>query len=327
MDMKQLLRYAGNTDQLYGVRRCTLEDGSAKGTSIIEVTTAGGLQVDILVDMGFDIGNVRYKGVNVGFLSKNGYDSTARFSAGDGEFLKTFPGGFLYTCGLRTTGPPNTDNGEYHPLHGRIRGAAASQISTSVCDDHIIVSGVLRETSLFGHCFELHRSIKFPIWGSSIYVADAIKNLTPKTEEFALLYHINLGFPLISEHAHLVLSEDTKTTPRTEHAAKDIQTACCFTEPVDGFEEQVYFHDVPTPTVRVENSLLNMTAELSWTKDTLPVLAQWKSMASGDYVLGLEPTNTYIMGRSAERENGTLKSIGAFGEVRTGFEFHMMGLK
>jgi hypothetical protein len=35
-------------------------------------------------------------------------------------------------------------------------------------------------------------------------------------------------------------------------------------------------------------------------------------MASGDYVLGLEPTNCYIMGRQEERRNGTLPVLGAF---------------
>ena len=51
---------------------------------------------------------------------------------------------------------------------------------------------------------------------------------------------------------------------------------------------------------------------LSWSGDTLPILSQWRSMASGDYVLGLEPTNSYIRGRHDERENGTLPVIKAF---------------
>jgi hypothetical protein len=38
-------------------------------------------------------------------------------------------------------------------------------------------------------------------------------------------------------------------------------------------------------------------------------------MASGDYVLGLEPSNTYIMGRHDERENGTLPVLKAFESI------------
>ncbi len=35
-------------------------------------------------------------------------------------------------------------------------------------------------------------------------------------------------------------------------------------------------------------------------------------MRSGDYALGIEPANMYIMGRQAERVNGTLPRIAPF---------------
>lgn len=58
---------------------------------------------------------------------------------------------------------------------------------------------------------------------------------------------------------------------------------------------------------------VNMT--ISWSGDTLPILSQWRSMASGDYVLGLEPTNCYISGRREERENGTLPVLKAWESI------------
>lgn len=69
--------YVCHPQQLYTLRRVRVSEGKAKGTEIIEVSTAGGLQVDILPDAGLDIGQVRYKGTNVTFISKNGYDSPA----------------------------------------------------------------------------------------------------------------------------------------------------------------------------------------------------------------------------------------------------------
>jgi hypothetical protein len=39
-------------------------------------------------------------------------------------------------------------------------------------------------------------------------------------------------------------------------------------------------------------------------------------MAGGDYALGLEPTNCFIMGRKLERENGTLPVLKAFESVK-----------
>ena len=49
--------YVCHPQQLYTLRRVRVSEGKAKGTEIIEVSTAGGLQVDILPDAGLDIGN------------------------------------------------------------------------------------------------------------------------------------------------------------------------------------------------------------------------------------------------------------------------------
>ena len=89
---------------------------------------------------------------------------------------------------------------------------------------------------------------------------------------------------------------------------------------MDGLEEQVFFHLVPEEEglgrVRLYNPTLGFGAEVTWTKDTLPIMAQWKCMRSGEYVLGIEPTNSYVMGRSAERENGTIGLLQPFESKR-----------
>ena len=50
--MDEALRrgYIGNPRQLNGMRRVTLAEGRARGCTVIEVTTASGLQADILPD-------------------------------------------------------------------------------------------------------------------------------------------------------------------------------------------------------------------------------------------------------------------------------------
>ena len=56
--MHELLKsgYVCHPQQLYTLRRVTITEGKAGGTQIIEVCTAGGLQVDLLPDAGLDIG-------------------------------------------------------------------------------------------------------------------------------------------------------------------------------------------------------------------------------------------------------------------------------
>ena len=65
--MEEILKsgYVCHPQQIYTLRRVTVAEGKAKGTEIIEVATVGGLQVDILPDTGLDIGQVRFKGVEI----------------------------------------------------------------------------------------------------------------------------------------------------------------------------------------------------------------------------------------------------------------------
>lgn len=313
--------YIGNPQQICSLRRVELREGKAKGTEIIEVCTADGLQVEVLPDTGLDIGQVRYKGVNISWMSKNGYDGPAAFIPYEDEFVHTFPGGLLYTCGLRSAGPANRDNGEWHPLHGRYHGLQAERVCVDIEDDEIVVKGTVRETALFGHALELRRTIRIPAMGARITVEDELTNLTPRDEETMQIYHCNFGYPMLSEQAKLILPEQRRTTPRTEFARTGLGHECTFVEPVDGEEERVFFHEDMEPVATLQNPALGLEVSMTWSSDTLPILAQWRSMASGDYVLGLEPTNCYIMGRSAERENGTLPVLKAFETRKTKVHF------
>lgn len=320
--MEQLLKrgYICHAQQVYTLRRMNIAEGKAKSVSVIEVCTAGGLQVDILPDSGLDIGQVRYKGVNMAFISKNGYDSPASILPYESEFLKTFPGGMLYTCGLRSTGPAHRDGEEWHPLHGRYHSLMADHITTDVEDDTIIIKGTMRETSLFGHVLELKRTIRIPIFGAEITVSDAVTNLAHQDEEYALLYHCNFGYPLISEMARVELPGNRKTTPRTPFAATGLGREATFDVPTPGEEERVFFHEEMEHTAALVNESIGTKMTLTWS-ESLPILAHWRSMASGDYVCGLEPTNCYIMGRKQERENGTLPVLKSFETVKTEVKF------
>lgn len=321
MEQLQKSGYLCNPQQAYTLRRVTISEGKAKGASVIEVCTAGGLQVDILPDSGLDIGQVRYKGTNMTFISKNGYDSPVRFIPYENEFLKSFSGGMVYTCGLLSAGGGHRDDdGEWHPLHGRYHGLAADQIAAYVEDDTIIIRGTVRETALFGEALELKRTIKIPVFGSQITISDTVTNLIPQEQEYCLLYHCNFGYPLVSEKATVELPENRKTTPRTEFAKTRLGLEHTFEAPAPGEEERCFFHEEMERKVAIANGDIGAKMTMTWS-DTLPILVHWRSMASGDYACGLEPTNCYIMGRKYERENGTLPVLSPYETVKTELTF------
>ena len=305
--------YIGNPAQLATLRRVTIAEGKARGTEIIEVKTAAGLELELLPDTGLDIGQTRFMGINMSWMSKNGYDSPAVIAPYETEFLNTFPGGLMYSCGLRSVGPANRDNGEWHPLHGRYHSLPAEHVSTEINDEEILISGTIRETSLFAHVLELKRRIRIPVFGSSVVVEDTVTNQSPRDEEVMQIYHCNFGYPLLSEKARLVLPEKRQTLPRSEFARTGLGRELEFDAPIPGEEERVFLQKMEEEFwARLENPELGMQMTISWSGDTLPILSEWRSMAAGDYVLGLEPTNCYIMGRHDERENGTLPVLKAF---------------
>ena len=184
----------------------------------------------------------------------------------------------------------------------------------------LIITGKMRETALFGHCFEIERKIVIPAGGARITVRDVVRNLTPKPEPVLFLYHINFEFPFLDEDLALEFPEG-EVRGRTDLARKRIADYAKITPPIDGEPEVVYFHLPKERDVRVslENKRLGLRAAIGYDSEQLPVLAQWKSMCSSDYALGIEPETSFIRGRRDELENGYDSKIPAFGQVEFGF--------
>lgn len=327
------LRLVGAEEQIYGVKKYMLEEGKGKGSSIYQVTTGGKLQYDIAVDNAMDITNLSYNGINISYISKNGSIVSPYSHENSGSvFNQTFNAGMLYTCGLRNAGGSVVENGEFFATHGRIHSIPSENCS-AVCDNGVItLKGCVRETALFGHSLELNRTITSQIGGAKITIDDVITNKTPSDEEYMIIYHMNFGFPFLSPELKLTLPENIETIPATPHAAEYLGRETEFTMPIDGEEETLFFHTVKDKKegglacVRLENPTVGIGATVKFSTDTLPVMAQWRCMRSGEYVLGIEPTNSYVKGRTKERENGTIGHLPAFESVKMHVELEFYDL-
>jgi len=312
---EELLRRC-NPSALYGVRRVELSHGRGRGRRLIEVKTADGLRASFSEDNCLDILDLEYRGVNLAFLSKNGVVATPMANPETDSFTKYWAGGFLSTCGLRNTGPACEIDGEFFPLHGHIGLMPAEHVNVTVEEQEIAITGKVRESALFGHCLEMERKITIPTDGAEIAIHDTIHNLTPEAEAVLLLYHINFGFPFLSEDLVLTFPAG-EVRGRTALAQEKIADRAEITPPIDGEPEVVYFY---TPeerdvTVGLANKRLGIRAAVQYDRTRLPVLTQWKSMGSGDYALGIEPGTSFIRGRKEELENGYDIRVPAFGSL------------
>jgi hypothetical protein len=314
---QQLLGYVGDISQLGGVRLLTLADGSERGVRAAELRTAAGLRFTVYLDRGMDIGPAEYKGIPLAWVSPTGPAAPAFYEPQGFGWLRTFHGGLLTTCGLTQVGPPIDDNGEHVGLHGRVSHIPARQISQgNAWDDDTYtfwVEGRMREVSVFGHDLELKRRITARLDEPRLVIEDRVSNTGGLPAPHMILYHINLGFPLLQAGSRLI-APSQEVIPRDDVAVPGVGDHTQFHAPIAGYAEQVFFHpmragDDGFVKVVLANEALGIGLQLRYRQQELPEFTQWKQMGWGTYTLGIEPGNSRPEGRIAARKRGALAEL------------------
>lgn len=316
--------YIGHPSQICGVEEVALLKGKGKGMTLLNIRNGKGLELSLSADRAMDISRVSFKGDNMGFFSPCGYVAPAFYDKEGTGFLKSFTAGFLTTCGLTAVGTPCTDDGEDLPLHGTISNIPCENYSYYETDDEIIVEASVRDASLFGRRLVLKRKFICSKNENILSIEDCIENQGSEKEPIMLLYHFNMGYPLLSERT-IVNIPNNGVTPRNEHAAEDIENALKMEPPQQDYEERCYFYDVleknMVAAVGIFNPDINKGIKMTYDKKNLDYFVEWKMMGDGDYVLGLEPANCTPDGRAFMREEGTLKFIEPKGKYKTKIQF------
>ncbi|MHB8062611.1 MAG: aldose 1-epimerase family protein [Ruminiclostridium sp.] len=309
MNEKILSKFVGNMQQLAGVRPFTYTEGRAEGLKAYEVKN-GLLSFQVMADKCLDISDCTYKGININFLSKPGLMGRNHFDTHGQEALRSIMGGLFFTCGLENICPPCADNDKEYPMHGRIRTTPAEHLSADAFWQadayHIRISGEMREAELFGENMLLRRSIETIYGEKTIVVRDEIKNCAYRREVLMLLYHFNLGFPLLQENARLILPSK-EVIPRDDISNTEWWNV--MDAPIDNALEQVFTHKLigdkeGNTFAALINDALQLGVLLEFNQRFLPNFMEWKSIASGDYVLGLEPANSSVLGRLDQKQKG-----------------------
>lgn len=324
MDKRNLMRYVGDTSQLFGIKDYNIIGSKADGMRAMDVYTSEGLSFTVLPDRGMDITSLNYKGNNLSFMSSTGLAGSKYFHEdGAKGFLQNFNVGFLTTCGLTYMGAACTDNGENLGLHGTVSNTPAYEVSPQVkysgADTTLSISGKIKEARMFGENLILSRNISCDVHGTSFKIVDTVENLGFELSPLMLLYHINFGFPMLDKGSRIILPSKN-VMPRDAEAQKGISEYNQISAPIDKYKEQVFFHNMKCDenrdvTVGIINDKLELFVTITYKLSQLPLFTQWKSMGAGEYVLGLEPGNCHVLGRDKAREDGTLQYINP-GEIK-----------
>ncbi len=285
-----------NLSEVASLRRYTLTDGRACGLDVIDCDN-GKIRFLLNVSCALDIMQLYHEGENISFLSKNAFNN------GNFPFDNRFEGGMLYTCGLDSFG-----GREGFETHGSLHKTAAEIVRAECNEDGITVEAIIRSTALFGKNLVLYRKIFTKVGSDTLSLEDRLVNEGYTEEKYAVLYHVNLGYPMLDAGAKI--AADVKScVPRTEWARENLATAFVIEEPEPAREETCYFLTLGKPEISLINEARGKSFTLTYSADTLPRFVEWKSMACGDYALGLEPATSELDGGFAYQTLAAQKSV------------------
>jgi hypothetical protein len=323
MNKQELLSMAGNMQQLAYIRPVEYREGRSAKMQAWQVKN-GDISFLVLGDKCLDIGELSYKGQTINFLSKPGLMGRNHFDTNGQEALRSIMGGFLFTSGLENIGAPYTFDGIDYPMHGRIRTTPAEHCSATAAwldDEYILtVSGEMREAELFGENMTLRRTIETKFGEKKFIIRDEIENQSFRPEPMMLLYHFNFGYPFLTPQSKIVIPSK-KVLPRDPHSEGNIEKWAEMEAPKPNEHECVFIHELRTDKdantyAAVINKEKKLGLVLEFNQQYLPYFMEWKSIASGDYVIGLEPSNSSIYGRAHHTAENSLHMLKPFEKER-----------
>lgn len=285
---------------LADARLLRLEDGPGRGQRLIIARNAAGVGIEIAVDRAFDLSALTWRGINLGWNSPVGMPFPPHPPEGDAGlgFMRNFDG-FLVTCGLDHIGAPVEGPGDHfghrgrsrtiYPLHGRVSALPARLVGYGVDLDAerpiVWASGIVRQANVLGEVLELRRRIELDIYSPTLRIGDRVRNAGYRPSRHAMLYHFNLGYPLLDDVSELV----------GDYPA-DAVAAFRATPPVAADDAGDAFKAIPlAPGMRrlgVRNPRLDGGVSLMFGFDTAQFagFGLWSAFQSGTYTLSVEPS-------------------------------------
>jgi uncharacterized protein DUF4432 len=327
----ELLRRVGQLSQVAGVRLATLGDGLARGVRVLEFRTGSGLSFDVLVDRAFDIGRCEFHGRALSWTSNVGVIAPDFYEHDPWGWFRAWGGGMVVTCGLdHTMGPAeDTAEGFHQPhmfervaygLHGRVGGLPARLVGYGETWDGdacvLWAEGEVRQTGVFFEDLVIRRRIEARVGESRFTIHDEVENAGHSMTSHMLLYHCNVGFPVVEDGSELLLPSDATRTD----AWDTVDGYRTLTAPQRDFREACFYERIlgePSGIVpaAVVNRRLGLGVYQLSRNVQLPEFMVWRMMGEGTYAVALEPGTNRAIPRADLRQSKELIELGP-GETR-----------
>jgi hypothetical protein len=322
----------------WSVRIRDLHGGREEGVQFISINT-GKLTITIIPTRGMGILDVSY-----GTVDKDGTKNRQRIgwqspvqeivnpafmnlnARGGLGWLEGF-NEFMCRCGLENVGQPGKDEIITNTgakaeidltLHGKIANIPARNLELVVDTKppfRIRIRGQVSERMMFGPKLDLFTEISTEPGSMEFRIEDKVVNAGSQPHEFQVLYHTNIGKPLLGEGARF-LAPVNKVTPVNAHSAKDVKTFSHVAGPTPGIIEQAYFmHPIAgkdgNTIALIHDKAQEHGLSMRWAVKQLPYLTLWKNTAAEEdgYVIGIEPGTSFPNMRKVERKMGRVPTL------------------
>lgn len=238
----------------------------------------------------------------------------------------------LVRCGLESNGAPDKDSSGTlrYPLHGRIANLPARDLRVEFDPQTGLVEivGDVLETKLFFNRLRLTSRIGFHAGSSVIHLLDQVANERSLPTTVQMLYHINVGAPVLSKGGTVEAPLHT-LAPKDARSANEVSIWNQIDAPETGYAERVYFAQLVAGKDNWTSALLRsgdnqLGFGVRYDTTTLPYFILWKNPAASNegYVVGLEPATNLPNGRTFETEQGRVVDLPAGATVAFRLELH-----
>jgi hypothetical protein len=315
----ELLRRVGNLAQVGSVELFSHEQGYARGSRFLDFRTGSGFRFSVNVDRGMDPGYAEFNGASLAWLAPKVFPAPSYWENNDHSWVRFVLGGLCNTAGLVTIGNPQTvdvshfkfhsRNEDRFGTHDRIAILPASHFNFGERWDgercFLWAEGTVRQEITYGENLLLTRRYESEVGTSSFSLRDVVRNDGFYPTPHQLLYHFNIGYPVVDEGAELLASV-TGDVPGSifEEEAGPSERYRFFSAP----EKEFFAEGYEIPMGAGEDGLVaaavvnrgfkgidgGLGVYLRYDPSTLPVYLEWRMMGEGLYAVGMEPaTNTF----------------------------------
>lgn len=329
-DISTLRANYGALEGYAAARLVTLGDGAQRGVRVLELRSGGGLEAEIIIDRSFDIGRLALNGTTLSWHGHGGYRNAALIDpdADRGQGFLTGMSGLLSTCGFDHIRQPDTETADHAPLHPSpeitypLHGRGAHQPARlvgygidEIAEQPVIwCEGEVVQSMMFRGALRLTRRIEMPLGGHTLRLTDTVTNIGPNAQPSMMLYHINLGYPLVGPASVIDTGQGACTWKSVDH---DPQAP--LGSPPETPVSEISVHH---PTIqdgkascRLHNPENGLGLGVRFSADTLPCLQILRVRGAGYNLIGIEPCSTSGRTRQAARDANELPTL-APGESR-----------